>query len=177
MVEWRPVVDYEGYYEVSDNGQLRTVDRNFIRTNGRSMRLQSHLCTAIPHHKWGYYQCSLTDHRGRKTKMVHCLVAASFIGPRPEGHQVNHKDGDKSNNQLSNLEYVTPSQNVRHTHRVLKVQQGDGHWRSTLCARDIPTIRQLIASGEPLSVIGRKYGVGPGAIHHIKSGHTWSHIL
>ncbi len=179
MVEWRPIrlIDFEQKYEVSDDGQLRSRDVTIVRANGRRLHRKGHICKSTPHHKWGYYQYQLNYDGQHKTVMIHCLVADAFIGVRPEGTEVNHKDGDKSHNHFANLEYVTPSQNSLHRHRILKMQLGDRHWRSKLTATDIPRIRLLIEQGRSLASIGREYSVNSGAIHHVKSGHTWSHIL
>ncbi len=63
----------------------------------------------------GYIRHTLYDNWKTMPIRVHSLVAQYFIGPRPEGYQVNHIDGNKTNNHYSNLEYVTPMQNIRHS--------------------------------------------------------------
>ena len=90
---WRPVVGYEGVYSVSENGVIRReIPRP--RTVAQSKNRTGYMIAMI---RW----------RGRtKCVQVHRLVAAAFIGPCPSGHQVNHKDGQKHNNQAGNLEYV-----------------------------------------------------------------------
>lgn len=100
MAEWRDVVGYEGYYQVSDEGQVRSLLTN--------KALKAH-----PDRR-GYLGVSLYS-RGRDTrkrKPIHTLVAESFIGPRPEGLDVCHNDGDKLNNRACNLRYGTRSENI-----------------------------------------------------------------
>lgn len=63
----------------------------------------------------GYIRHTLYDNYKTKAVRVHSLVAQYFIGPRPKGMQVNHKDGNKTNNHYSNLEYVSPKQNIVHS--------------------------------------------------------------
>lgn len=96
--EWRPVVGFEGRYEVSSLGSVRNV------TTGKVLRAP--LCTS------GYPHLNLSAGCGvRKAAVVHQLVASAFIGPRQGGMQVDHINRDKSDNRLLNLRYVTPSQN------------------------------------------------------------------
>lgn len=83
--EWRAVVGYEGAYEVSSLGRVRSLDRYLAdgrRRHGRPKSLAIHQ---------GYPAVTLFKNREPKTIKIHALVAAAFIGPRPEGHQVNHK--------------------------------------------------------------------------------------
>lgn len=94
--------------------------------------------------KGGYRRVTLNLPTGRAGKLVHVLVAEAFLGPKPEGMEVNHKDGDKNNNAASNLEYVSPSANVRHSLRVLGVERARGEASGTArlteaAVRDIRT--------------------------------------
>lgn len=100
---WLPVVGHEGLYEVSDIGRVRRI------AGGRGARAGRVLGGKISDP--GYRAVSLgADH----TERVHVLVAAAFIGPRPAGYTINHRDGDKLNNTVENLEYATYSENNRH---------------------------------------------------------------
>lgn len=102
--QWRPVVGYEGRYEVSNFGQVKSLSK----MGGRKM-----LRTA-PGRK-GYPECSLYGAGGkqsRKTHRVHNLVAAAFLGPRPAGRHVRHLDGDSAKPWSFNLAYGTPQENL-----------------------------------------------------------------
>lgn len=102
VVEWRSVVGFEGLYEVSSDGRVR----------GLTVRRERRV-TINP---FGYQTIQLwRDNRGHMF-MVHRIVAAAFIGPLPDGKEVNHIDGDKGNNGVANLEYVTRSQNMIHAY-------------------------------------------------------------
>lgn len=84
-------------YEVSDRG--------VVRRGGRPLRMWSD-------HK-GYLRVDLRDHGRRRKAMVHSLVAETFLGPRPDGHQACHGDGSRTNNRADNLRWGTPSDNMR----------------------------------------------------------------
>lgn len=99
---WLPVPGYEGLYEISDLGRVRSLPR-------RSCRGQVLKPSLSP---LGYPRVHLNDRGRDRLRFIHLLVAESFIGPKPEGKQVRHLDGDSQNNRLSNLAYGTPSENV-----------------------------------------------------------------
>lgn len=127
--EWRPVVGYEGYYEVSDQGRVRGVER-LIKSSRGFRTLPSALLQGTRNKQTKYVQVALSREGRRKLVAVHALVAAAFIGPRPKGLEVRHLDGNHSNDRRTNLKYGTPSQNrhdsVRHgTHGRLLKNRGE----------------------------------------------------
>lgn len=97
-MEWRPVVGFEGRYEVSDDGQVRSLCWERVRI----------LKPGLSSNKY----FTVTIGRGN-TRTVHSLVAEAFLGPRPEGMEVLHIDGSRDNNHVSNLRYGTRSQNIQ----------------------------------------------------------------
>lgn len=106
--EWRPIPGWP--YEASSSGRIRR------STGGCSTRVGRVLKVSARHRPGGYPQVRLS--RGSRdqsrTFCVHQLVALAFYGPLPDGWHTNHKDGDKENNRVENLEYVTPAENIRH---------------------------------------------------------------
>lgn len=108
-LEWRPIRNYEGVYEVCKFGTVRRVKPWKNTTFGGFIKpvLISH----------GYQHVSLCRDNKAKSFRLHKIVAEAFLGPCPEGHVVNHRDGVKTNNWASNLEYVTPRENTAHAIR------------------------------------------------------------
>lgn len=119
--QWRPVVGYEGDYEVSDLGRIWSRPRKGTRGGLRK------LVTA----QAGGYLVIALGHEDRR--YVHSLVLEAFVGPRPEGAEIRHLDGDPANARLDNLAYGTSGENkqdqVRHgTHaRARRTHCGQGH--------------------------------------------------
>lgn len=104
---WAPIDGYDGRYEVSNLGRVRNLE--FRDTLGRRV---------APRVKrpgidsWGYAQANLRDNGEQHLVFVHRLVMEAFVGPMPEGMQVCHNNGDKSDNRLENLRYDTGSSNT-----------------------------------------------------------------
>jgi len=107
MEEWRDIPGYEGKYQVSNNGNVRSL---YHRSKQRIKLLKT-----TAHHK-GYKVISLCPINGcpRKWYQVHRLVAMAFIPNQNNKPEINHKDGNKHNNSVSNLEWVTYSENTVH---------------------------------------------------------------
>lgn len=101
---WRPVKGYEGKYEVSSEGRVRSLDRGKVPGRMLSLRNEGH----------GYKQVALYDEGKRVDKRVHVLVAEAFIGPGPTGCEVNHRNGNKADNSMGNLEWTTHDENMDH---------------------------------------------------------------
>ena len=102
--EWKPVVGFELMYEVSNAGDVRSIE------TGRLLRQYIN--------NSGYPAISFRKGSGKSYKrLVHRVVMAAFVGPCPEGHSVNHIDCNKLNNFITNLEYVTHSANLAHAYQ------------------------------------------------------------
>jgi hypothetical protein len=159
MVEtWKAVVGFEGLYEVSDWGRVRSLDRiSPKRRTGRILK---------PGTVKSGHQIVVLG-RGN-SRLVHALVLTAFVGPRPAGADSCHADGDAANNHLLNLRWGTRSDNVRD-------MMAHGRTRSGLCAADVSRMRSMFATmtnGE----IAAAFGVTSGCIGLIRHGHTWSHV-
>lgn len=107
---WKPVVGYEGHYEVSDHGRVRSLDRPLIYKDGRKGRLPGKM-RKTPAGTHGYPEVSFRKDGHPRVRTVHTLVLEAFIGLRPKGMEACHADGDRTNNHLQNLRWDTSSEN------------------------------------------------------------------
>lgn len=113
-VEWRPVVGYEGRYEVSDEGSVRSVDRWVTYTGGKLGAKHLHHGRVLKtDERNGYAMVPLSSNSKSQATFVHRLVLEAFVGPRPDGMQACHNDGNRRNNTVANLRWDTASNNVQ----------------------------------------------------------------
>ena len=127
---------------------------------------------------YGYLTVVLTEKKEKKTFYVHRLVMLTFN--RVSDLQVNHIDGNKTNNNFLNLEYCTGSENIRHADRIglRKMPKGENHPSNKLTKKEVIEIKTALL--KPYwginADLGRKYRVNPATIRSIKSGRTWQHV-
>ena len=174
MKIWAAIPGYEGRYEVSSDGDVRSIARKALHKGrwGQMLMTIPAKVMRLNDSGAGYLDVQLSNAvSSKKHHLVHRLVAAAFIGPSQL--QVNHKDGKKSNNKLENLEYCTSAENIRHCIDVLGKKRGSGAGSAKFSEADIPKIR---ADTRPIRQIANEYQVTYQAIHAVKRGINWGHI-
>ena len=182
--QWMPIVmtGFTGLYEVSDAGQVRSLDRVINRKDGSSeFKLGRVLKPAKS--ASGYCFIALANQGRRKLIVVHRLVATAFIG-QSNGKHVNHIDFDKTNNAVENLEWVSPKENTAHSinsgrweklHKNKMILASRNPKRATkLTSDDVSAIRSACASGEYQHEIAKRYGIIQSTVSKIKRGAIWS---
>lgn len=110
---WKDVVGWEGLYQVSDMGNVRSLDRVLHLSNGQNRKYKGKLLSLQTDRC--YYKLVLVSPGRRRQTFAHTLVAESFIGPRPTNMEVCHGDGDGKNNSLDNLRYASRTENMKDT--------------------------------------------------------------
>lgn len=180
MEIWKDIVGYEGLYQVSDLGRVKSLTRTFIRSNGRRQTIKERVLS-ICTDEAGYPLVYL--HRPElskgSTKKIHRLVAIAHIENPNEYEYVNHKNGVKSDCQKSNLEWCTQSYNCLHAFSMgLRLSDcGEGFRWSKLNNEDVADIRQIYAWGRvSLNTIGDLYDVTKNCIWKIVKYKNWKHL-
>lgn len=165
---WLPVKKFEGKYEVSDKGRVRSL--NFRRT-GRVVVMK-------PSERSGCYMgIALMKNSKYHQIYVHTLVASAFLGEKPPGMFVNHKDGCKDNNSAENLEYVTRSENMRHACDLgLLVNKGESHSQSTVTEYVVRVIRRMKSKGLNLHEICEVLELPITTVRGIYYGKNWPEV-
>lgn len=162
---WLPVVGYEGLYEVSNQGRIRSFPRR--GTPGVILR---------PHQK-RYLTVNLWRDGKKRTLMIHQLVAAAFLGPRPEGLLVCHGPAGCYENDVANLSYGTPAKNYGpDKHRDATMLIGVRNVSAKLNDELVREMRRRFAAGESKRSLAAGFGVCRANVKHIVNGTTWRHV-
>lgn len=176
-IEWRQIPGYNGMYEASNSGLIRRT-----RMHGR----YSPGPLAQSKHTAGYLTVALSIKGKQRTLYIHRLVMLAFFGK--SALDVNHIDGDKTNNRLSNLEYVSRKENTRHAAEVLKMDytfkgganrydsRGVNHGQAKLNDEKVREIRLAHANGVHIDVLVATYGVCKSVLYAAIRRKTWRHV-
>lgn len=153
---WAAIPGAPGY-EVSDDGAVRNARTSRILRGSLNL---------------GYPTVTLPCGRSR----IHVLVAAVFIGPRPDGMSIDHVDGNKENNSVSNLEYVTHEENMRRAAALGLMAKGEDNGASRLSNADIEIVRSLARRGHTHKEIAARFGVRRHTVTCAVSGKSWGWV-
>lgn len=139
-----------------------------VSSEGRVARLQGgRICNV------GYYMTNISAQpRQPKFRLLHALVAETFLGARPEGCHINHKDGCKTNNCAENLEYISRKENIRHAYRLGLVPVGAQHPHAKLSEADVIAIR-LMAGACSQAKLAKIYGIAQTTLSAIVRNETY----
>lgn len=167
---WKDIPNYEGLYQISSQGRVKSLARTVTFNKfGSSRRLPLRiLCHTINRH--GYPYCTLCKNGRTRHFLVHRLIMILFGPPQPEGKMLtNHKNGIKTDFRLCNLEWCNGSENVQHAYDtgLAKACNGQRQGLSKLLDTDVIEILKILES---------PYGVVVGTIYHIIYGNSWGHL-
>jgi transposase len=126
----------------------------------------------------GYYRVWLKDNEGNKAQhLVHRIVAITFIPNQHQKEQVNHKDGNKQNNHVNNLEWVSRQENMRHAFDTgLNSNLGSRNGKAVLNESQVLEIYQLCLDGKSNVEIAALYDVNKNMVNLIRGRYSWAHI-
>lgn len=173
---WKDIPDYEGMYQVSNDGNVKSLPKM-----GKGHKMIHRLTGVImspSKGRSGYYGVSLMKNDKKKRIEIHRLIAITFIPNPADKPQVNHKDGDKLNNRVSNLEWCTGSENCKHCllNGLRKTARGVNKPNSRFTEQDVIDIKTRLLNLESQATIAKIYSVNPCIIQNINSGRPWKHI-
>ena len=170
LERWEDIPGYERLYQVSNLGRVKSLEKQYVNSLGRTITRKENLLSLKPTNR-NRVKVVLFKDNNRKYIDVHILVALAFIGERPEGYDVCHKDGNPSNNNVNNLRYDTRSENIIDNYRY-----GSKHSSGKLSIDDVLEIRRLhkennISCTELASI----YNVGRTTVSKIvnRKSYTW----
>jgi hypothetical protein len=178
METWKQIPKLEGWYSAGDHGIIRAdyalaglVDSGMTR---KLARRGGTIRGSVSGN--GHLQFVARQPDGRRVAtQVHVAVAAAFLGPKPEGHEVNHRNGIKSDNRPANLEYVTHAANMLHAAKTLgaMARAGESNGTAKVNAPQVRVIRRLLAASASRAVIADIFAVKKHVVDQIASGRTW----
>ena len=172
--EWKPIVGYEGLYEVSSLGQIRRLA--LARKRGKKFRTPRIVKPGLSR-PGGYYAVQLYETGGSvRQQLIHRLVLYAFVGPPPDGYQGAHLNGNTTDNRVENLIWASPKENC--SHRVIHgtALKGETAVSAKLTTEQVKQIRQLYVEGLSSMELGKRFGVTFSSICRIIRRETWKHV-
>lgn len=177
---WKPIAGYEGLYEISTLGRVKSVEREVPHGSKGITRIIKE--RYLKHfYGGGYSQVKLSKNGKKRTHRVHLLVLYAFVGPPPDGMEARHLDGVRDNPKLENLKWGTRTEQAEDRKRHGTFQNpcffGEEHPMSKLTESQVSEIKSLDLSYKgACTEAAKKYGVSRHTIGDIKRGRTWQSV-
>lgn len=172
---WKDIEGYEGLYQVSNLGRVKSLSRKINCRNGHTRISRERILAPIV-----LMTNYVAVYLGKKNpKLVHRLVAQAFHQNNENKREVNHINGIKPDNRAENLEWVTPSENKIHAFKnSLNVSiKGEARHNSKLTEDEVIQILQLNTMyGLKQKMVAKEYGISTGWVNHIIKRKVWRHI-
>jgi hypothetical protein len=167
--EWRDIFGWEGFYQISNFGRLKSLKRPFVPKD-RVLKA----CVDV----YGYsFACLFKNQKRLACPKIHRLVLEAFVGQKPEGTECRHIDGNKSNNRLENLEWATHAINELDKYKHGTIMYGSKNGYAKLIEKDVRKIRKLWSTGKYTQCeLADKFGVRQFCIWSIIHRKSWKHV-
>ena len=170
---WKDIKGYEGSYQVSNLGRVKSLSREIYFSNRDYINLTKEIILKPGNNGKGYLCVSFSKNNRQKSFRVHRLVAKAFIPNLKNKPQVNHKDGDKKNNCIENLEWCDNYENFQHALKNNLIASGVRAGMSKLTKRQV---LEICKDSRSFRVLGKIYGVNSSNISDIKNRKSWKRI-
>lgn len=174
---WKSLPGFPGY-EVSNLGRIKSLARTseINRVDGAkyTRSLPERILSCSPYTTYGHLHTGLYRDGHRHTITLHAAVLTAFVGPRPEGMECRHMDGNPRNNRLDNLVWGTRQENAED-----QIRHGTNHLRGRgrrLTRAQVVEIKTRFKEGKPVYDLSEKWGVSKAAVYHVTSGRNWAHV-
>lgn len=161
---WRDIPGYEGHYQASDQGRIKSLKHNKERILSQCVRFG------------GYLFVNLSFNKTYRGLGINRLVLQAFEGKRSKEFQASHLNGNNKDNRLSNLKWESPSENNCRKREHGTIVRGSKQCLSKLTEKDVMTIRQLLRGNKKQAEIAGLFNVNQTAISKINTGKTWKHL-
>ena len=165
---WMDIPGYEGLYQASNYGEIKSLDRVIKRSNGKTIKWKGRILKQAISNGYKYVNLGISN-----TQHVHVLVASAFLGKRPDGMDVCHNNGDKQDNRVENLRYATRSENNLDKYNLY----GRVSYNQSLDENKVIAIRKMLKEGLSQHEIARLFGVCKNTITQIKQGKTYKWVI
>jgi NUMOD4 motif/HNH endonuclease len=176
---WKAVVGFEGLYEVSDRGRVRSIGRLEVITRIQFGKKDTHSrvrkggLISVKENSRGYRVVTLWKNGKAYFPFVHQLVLAAFVGRRVKNSVSRHLDGNCRNNSPTNLAWGSQKDNVADSIEHGTWTHGIAHG---MAKNNDEIVREIRRSEDSQRVIAARYGISQGAVWQIRSGKTWKHV-
>lgn len=167
------LVDFGDYYEISNFGNIRSIDRTIDKRSLKGKILKQR------EDKDGYLMINLNLGGKKKTYKIHRLVAISFLQNLENKPEVNHKDGIKTNNNIDNLEWSTSKENIDHAYEnsLIYIPKGEEKFNSKLKEKDVVKMRKMYVSGNyTYKELGKIFNTSEENAWKIIKNQRWKHV-
>jgi len=173
---WKDIRGFEGKYQISNLGRVRSLDRFEIVTNprGKFKRFRKGKILSLNDNGHGYLTVKLGRKGGRH--YVHRLVAEHFVDNPLNLPEINHIDNNTKNNVASNLEWTTRQDNILHMVKQNRQSKGSDRPKAKLKESDVVKIKEMLRQGMDITQIAERYKVHPTTIKDIRDNRTWKHV-
>ena len=167
---WLPVPGYEGFYDISDLGNVRSI-RHMTRAGWRGGQLLRQFTDAD-----GYCRVNLSRLGVVRSVTVHTLVLRAFVGEPEPGQEGRHGPNGKRDNRLTELCWGTRLENAEDKRRDGTMARGERQGNSRLTAEIVREIRRRLADHEPQQVLANEFGISQPHVSRIALRQTWAHV-